>query len=137
MTSRHTVQPMAVTSAPAPAPWIIKGRGEYRLVWNEMMLSEPFRAVAKAWSTGYLSISISPRDTDPDNSLAKLALDLARLHVNDTDVANDHVLLARLFPELVKVRVTLGETLKVLFLGLGVLECRRDERLGRDGSEAL
>jgi hypothetical protein len=24
-----TVQPMAVTSAPAPAPWMISGRGEY------------------------------------------------------------------------------------------------------------
>lgn len=26
----------------------------YRLVWNEMMLSEPLRAVAKGWSKGYL-----------------------------------------------------------------------------------
>lgn len=25
---KHTVQPMAVTSAPAPAPWMTKGRGE-------------------------------------------------------------------------------------------------------------
>lgn len=36
---------------------MIKGRGEYRLVWNEMMLSEPFKAVANAWSAGYLSIN--------------------------------------------------------------------------------
>lgn len=63
-----TVTPMAVTSAPAPAPWMMSGRGEYlrsawssqldfvayRAVVNEMMLSDPFKAVAKAWSKSYL-----------------------------------------------------------------------------------
>ena len=30
-------------------------RGAYLAVWNEMMLSDPLRAVANAWSKPYLS----------------------------------------------------------------------------------
>lgn len=51
---------MAVTSAPAPAPWMMRGRGEYLAVWNEMMLSDPLSAVAKAWSKSYLLLSACP-----------------------------------------------------------------------------
>lgn len=46
--------PIAVTSAPAPAPWTIRGRCEYRFVWNATMLSEPDRADANGWEAGYL-----------------------------------------------------------------------------------
>ena len=46
--------PIAVTAAPAPAPWTIRGRGLYRSVWNIMMLSEPPREVANGWVAGYL-----------------------------------------------------------------------------------
>jgi hypothetical protein len=28
------------------------------LVWKETMLSDPFKAVAKAWSTGYLADAV-------------------------------------------------------------------------------
>lgn len=59
---RLTVTPIAVTSAPAPAPWMIRGRGEYLLVVKETMLSDPLRPVARAWSAGYLigPVSLSP-----------------------------------------------------------------------------
>jgi hypothetical protein len=46
--------PIAVTAAPAPAPCTMSGRGEYRLVWKAIMLSEPPREVAKGCDTGYL-----------------------------------------------------------------------------------
>jgi hypothetical protein len=46
--------PIAVTAAPAPAPWTISGRTGYRLVWNAMILSDPCNEVAKGWVTGYL-----------------------------------------------------------------------------------
>lgn len=77
------------------------------------------------------------RDVEASDSLAKLALDLACLHVDDTDIADDLALLASLFSELVKVRVALGKALEVLFLGCGVLEDRRHQRLCRDGCKAL
>lgn len=51
------------------------------------------------------------------NSLAKLALDLAILDIENTDVANDLALLESVLADLVKVLVTLGETLKVRLLG--------------------
>ena len=47
--------PIAVTAAPAPAPWTINGRAPYLSVWNMTILSEPPRLVAKGWSMGYLS----------------------------------------------------------------------------------
>ena len=47
--------PIAVWSPPAPAPWTSSGRGDgYRLVVNEMMLSDPESEVANGWVAGYL-----------------------------------------------------------------------------------
>ena len=45
--------PIAVWSPPAPAPWTSNGRGDgYRLVVNEMMLSDPESEVANGWVAG-------------------------------------------------------------------------------------
>lgn len=52
--NRSPNTPIAVTAAPAPAPCTIRGRGEYRSVWNMMILSEPPREVANGWFVGYL-----------------------------------------------------------------------------------
>lgn len=51
---RSETTPMAVTSAPAPGPWIRRGRFAYRFVVKEMILSAPASAVAKACVAGYL-----------------------------------------------------------------------------------
>jgi hypothetical protein len=52
--SRSPSTPIAVTAAPAPAPWMINGRGPYRSVWNMMILSDPPSDVANGCVAGYL-----------------------------------------------------------------------------------
>ena len=52
--SRSLMTPIAVTAAPAPAPWMTSGRAPYRSVWNMMMLSDPPSAVANGCVAGYL-----------------------------------------------------------------------------------
>ena len=51
--------PIAVTAAPAPAPWTTNGRAPYLSVWNMIMLSEPPSAVANGCVTGYLQKFVS------------------------------------------------------------------------------
>lgn len=125
-TKRLTVTPIAVTSAPAPAPWMIRGRGEYLLVVKEMMLSDPLRAVAKAWSAGYLihAPSVSVLHPTPlkgkSNSLAQLGLNLARLDVNHTNIPHNLALLLCLLPEDGKELVALLKSFEVLLLSRSV-----------------
>ena len=52
--SKSPRTPIAVTAAPAPAPWMISGLAPYRSVWNMMILSAPPSDVAKGCVFGYL-----------------------------------------------------------------------------------
>lgn len=91
-----------------------------------MMLSDPLRAVAKAWSAGYLihAPSVSVLHLTPvkgkSNSLAQLGLNLARLDVNNANIPHNLTLLLGLLPEVGKELVTLLKSLEVLLLSRGV-----------------
>jgi hypothetical protein len=128
----RTVTPMAVTSAPAPAPWMINGRGEYlRRVSGRL----PHVATARTSWYGrtqcYPTLEAPSQKDDQtrtytpsahtplscaQNPLFKLCLDLARLGIDHTDIPHDLSLLERLLPQPRHLLIPLCEPFQVFLL---------------------
>lgn len=75
------------------------------LVWKDTMLSEPFKAVAKGWSKGYLkgeaiSELSSKAIIAASHLLLQFGFDFASLGIDYTNIPNDLALLESLLPQL-------------------------------------